>query len=298
MLNEIRSNVTIIEVGPRDGLQNESVILETEIKYNYIKLLLESGLKNIEVSSFVRPEKIPQMQDCSELSMKLADRKNENLIYLVPNLKGLSLALNNKVKSIAVFTATSETFNKKNINATIEESINRITPVIADAKSKNIYIRGYLSTVFGCPYEGKSSDETLLNLCKFLIDSGVNEISLGDTIGAATPLQVKHIVNLIKNNFDLSKFAFHFHDTKGMAVANVLTAFECGASRFDSSSGGLGGCPYADGATGNVATEDLIYLFDSMGVQTGIDINKLVKASRYILQNLKKESTSKYFNSL
>jgi hydroxymethylglutaryl-CoA lyase len=301
MLGHLPKRVRIVEVGPRDGLQNEKIIVPLELKCQFIKDLAAAGLKDIEATSFVRASKIPQMGDGAELMRLLkneASLAHHHLISLVPNLKGMEEAINLGVKDIAVFTSISNTFNQKNINATIDESLLRIEEVMNLARQHNIRTRGYISTVFGCPYEGKTELETLVKMAHKLKNLGVYEISLGDTIGVANPLQVTKVIECLKGEFDLGFFSMHFHDTRGMAVANALTSLEMGITSFDSSAGGLGGCPYAVGATGNVATEDLYYLFHSMGIETGIDIKKLVEASTGILKILNREAPSKYLKAL
>ena len=296
MLNSLPKKVRIVEVGPRDGLQNEKTIVSLEDKVTLIKMLSQAGLHEIEASSFVRAEKIPQMSDGMELYSALVNDgslKNTKLISLVPNDKGLDNALSVGVKEIAVFTATSNTFNQKNINATVDESLKRIDGVMSRANKEGLKTRAYISTVFGCPYEGKTSIAELKRVAYHLENLGVHEISLGDTIGVANPLQVKETIEFLKADFNLDFFAMHFHDTRGMAVANILASLELGITSFDSSAGGLGGCPYAKGASGNVATEDLVYLFSNMGIETGIDMDKLAQASSFILGKLSKTSASK-----
>jgi hydroxymethylglutaryl-CoA lyase len=296
MLNSLPKKVRIVEVGPRDGLQNEKTIVSLEDKVTFIKMLAQAGLHEIEANSFVRAEKIPQMSDGMELYSSLVNDgslKNTKLISLVPNEKGLDNALSVGVKEIAVFTATSNTFNLKNINATVDESLKRIDGVMARANKEGLKTRAYISTVFGCPYEGKTSIAELKRVAYHLENLGVHEISLGDTIGVANPLQVKETIEFLKADFNLNFFAMHFHDTRGMAVANILASLELGITSFDSSAGGLGGCPYAKGASGNVATEDLVYLFSNMGIETGIDMEKLAQASSFILGKLSKTSASK-----
>lgn len=296
MLNSLPKKVRIVEVGPRDGLQNEKTIVSLEDKVTFIKMLSLAGLHEIEANSFVRAEKIPQMSDGMELYSELVNDgslKNTKLISLVPNEKGLDNALSVGVKEIAVFTATSNTFNQKNINATVDESLKRIDGVMARANKEGLKTRAYISTVFGCPYEGKTSIAELKRVAYHLENLGVHEISLGDTIGVANPLQVKETIEFLRADFNLDFFAMHFHDTRGMAVANILASLEMGITSFDSSAGGLGGCPYAKGASGNVATEDLVYLFSNMGIETGIDMEKLAQASSFILGKLSKTSASK-----
>lgn len=296
MLGSLPKKVRIVEVGPRDGLQNEKTIISLADKVTFIKMLSEAGLHEIEANSFVRAEKIPQMSDGVELYKSLSmesSLKNTKLISLVPNDKGLENALSSGVKEIAVFTATSNTFNQKNINATVDESLKRIEGVMKKANSEGLKTRAYISTVFGCPYEGKTSLAELKRVAYALENLGVSEISLGDTIGIANPQQVQEVITFLKADFDLDFFAMHFHDTRGMAVANVLASLDMGITSFDSSAGGLGGCPYAKGASGNVATEDLVFLFSSMGIETGIDMEKLSLASKFILEKLGKTSSSK-----
>jgi hydroxymethylglutaryl-CoA lyase len=300
MFTNLPKNARIIEVGPRDGLQNEKTILETEDKEKFIDMLVDAGLSSIEITSFVRAPKIPQMGDAKELFRSISKKNYFSNIHapcLVPNLKGMENAVELGVKEIAIFTATSNTFNKKNINATITESLERFVPVVDLANKNGIKIRGYVSTVFGCPYEGDTSVETLLDVMKSLNDFGCYEISLGDTIGVATPLQTKNVLEKVSSQFSMDKVAMHFHDTRGMAIANIMASLEMGATNFDSSAGGLGGCPYAKGSTGNVATEDVLYLLNSLGIETGVDIAKLSKASEFILSKVKKESPSKYLKA-
>ncbi len=300
MLKNLPKKVRIVEVGPRDGLQNEKSIVSLPDKVTFIKKLSAAGLMEIEATSFVRAEKIPQMSDGKELYSKLKsdpDLINTKLISLVPNMVGIEAAIEVGVKDIAVFTSTSNTFNQKNINASIDESLDKITKVMNVAKAHNIRARGYISTVFGCPYEGKTSLDILKKVADKLFELGVYEISLGDTIGIANPKQVTEVIEFLSKDFKLDTFAMHFHDTRGLAVANVLTSLELGMTSFDSSAGGLGGCPYALGASGNVATEDLVNLFHSMGIETGVDIKKLAEASQFILSSLKRESPSKYLKA-
>jgi hydroxymethylglutaryl-CoA lyase len=300
MFNKLPKSVRIIEVGPRDGLQNEKVVLSTADKVQFIDKLVDAGLKSIEVTSFVRPDKIPQMSDAKELFKIISKKEYFNDIHtpcLVPNLKGMELAMEQGVKEIAIFTATSNTFNQKNINATISESLKRFEPVVTMAQKNNVKIRGYVSTVFGCPYEGETSTETLLSIIKSLKDFGCYEISLGDTIGVGNPLQTRDILEKVFKTFKPSDIALHFHDTRGMALANIVAALEMGAIHFDASAAGLGGCPYAKGATGNLATEDVVHMLQSMGIETGVDMKKLSVASEFILGKLNKETPSKYLKA-
>ncbi|OVE81800.1 hydroxymethylglutaryl-CoA lyase [bacterium K02(2017)] len=293
--------IKIVEVGPRDGLQNEALNVSTADKFSFIKKLADSGLTTIEATSFVNPKWVPQMADAIDLFSLIKaddDLKNVKFPCLVPNQRGLESAIAAGVKDIAFFTATSDTFNKKNTNVTVGESLKKLEDIVATAKAHQINIRGYISTVFGCPYEGISSLKSLLQVIHAYLDLGIQEISLGDTIGVATPSQVKEILSQIAAaQFDLKHFAMHFHDTRGMAVVNSYVSLQEGIRIFDSSAGGLGGCPYANGATGNVATEDLFYLFESCELETGIDLKKLMQASEFILGKVAKQSPSKVFGA-
>jgi hydroxymethylglutaryl-CoA lyase len=295
----VRSNfpkkVRIVEVGPRDGLQNEKQVIETCDKENLIRLLAKAGHQSIEVTSFVRPDKVKQMSDASELYPKVKDLEGGSALpCLVPNMKGLENALKLGVKEIAVFTAASDTFNHKNTNVTISQSFDRIKPVIELALKENIKVRGYVSTAFGCPYEGSVNKNVVYKVASKLRDFGCYEISLGDTIGSGTPITVSAVLDLFDN---VSDIALHFHDTRGMALANVMCGLSYGVSVFDASAGGLGGCPYAKGATGNLATEDLVYLCESLGIKTGIDLAAQVDASEFILKKLNKKTTSKFLQA-
>jgi hydroxymethylglutaryl-CoA lyase len=300
MFGHLPKKVRIVEVGPRDGLQNEKTIVSIEDKAKYIELLSLAGLRDIEAMSFVRADKIPQMSDGKTLYQNLAKNshlKNIHLISLVPNKKGMEDAISVGVKDIAVFTATSNTFNQKNINATIDESLVKIAEVCHMAKVHKIRVRGYISTVFGCPYEGETSIDQFLKVAKTLRDLGVYEISIGDTIGVANPLQVKKFLEVVLKDFDADFLAMHLHDTRGLATSNIVASLEYGIKNFDSSSGGLGGCPYAVGASGNVATEDIVNLFHSMGIETGVDLAKLAIASQFILQSIGRKSESRFLNA-
>jgi hydroxymethylglutaryl-CoA lyase len=292
--------IRIVEVGPRDGLQNEKAILSTEDKFTFISMLAESGLKCIEVTSFVKAPAIPQMADAHDLYTRVTkELKGTGISFpcLVPNLKGYETAVRLGVKEIAVFTATSDSFTKKNINASIEESFDRIGEVFQEAKKDGVLVRGYVSTAFGCPYEGEIDVKKLISVTKRLFDLGAYEVSIGDTIGVAKPQQVRGAIRALKNEFSLGKLAMHFHDTRGMALTNIHVSLEEGITTFDSSAGGLGGCPYAKGATGNVATEDLWYLLYSEGLETGIDIEKLSRASQFILSQLNRQTESKFLRA-
>ncbi|MBL7686209.1 MAG: hydroxymethylglutaryl-CoA lyase [Deltaproteobacteria bacterium] len=289
--------VTITEVGPRDGLQNEKVNLSTSQKVQFIDALTDAGFQSIEVTSFVNPKWVPQMGDAWEVYKKVHKKKDVRYMALVPNATGMQKALTANVTSIAVFTAASESFTRKNINMSIEESLEAFKPVIDAAKSSNIWIRGYVSTCFSCPYEGKIDPQKVLEVSEKLLALGVHELSLGDTIGVATPLQVEELLGRFKRKIPFDKIALHFHDTRGTALANVLAGLQQGISKFDSSAGGLGGCPYAPGASGNLASEDLVYMLNEMGIETGIDLSKLVQASKQISKILGRALPSRYLQS-
>lgn len=296
----MHEKVRIVEVGPRDGLQNEKSVLETEDKFQYILMLKEAGLKTIEVTSFVKPPAIPQMGDAVELFTIIRDRlglESVNFPCLVPNMYGYEKAKSLGVQEIALFTATSDSFSKKNVNATIDETFEKMLEVAQEAKKDNIRMRGYISTAFGCPYEGKMEVAKLISVAERFLKLGVYEISVGDTIGVASPGQVKSYLKELVKVVPLSQTAMHFHDTRGMALTNILVSLEEGISVFDSSSGGLGGCPYAKGATGNVATEDVWYLLQSYGIDTGIDIKKLSEASGFILEKVRRNTESKFLKA-
>ena len=278
-------NVRIVEVGPRDGLQNEKKILSTANKFSLIEKLVSCGINHIEATSFVRAPRIPQLADAEDLFTFINESpkcKGVRFSALVPNVKGLGAAISVNVKEIAVFTATSDAFNLKNINATVEESLRRISLVCDGARKKGMKIRGYISTAFGCPYGGDASASAIVRISKALFDMGAYEVVIADTIGTATPEKVVEIVTALKDYFSLDKMAMHFHDTTKMAVANTRVAFEEGITVFDASVGGLGGCPYAQGASGNVATEDLVGLFDSLGVVTGISRKGVKETASWI----------------
>lgn len=273
--------VSIVEVGPRDGLQNETTQLSVQDRFQMVHQLAAAGIKRIEVGAFVSPKWVPQMQGSAELINQIqAQResfaKDVRFSALVPNEKGMLDAIETPIHEVAIFGACSESFSKRNINCTIAESLERFKAVTKIAKSKKIKVRGYLSTVFGCPYEGFVDPSVVVKLAREMFKLGVYEVSIGDTIGVATPKQVKHVIKLLKRIAPAKKFAMHFHDTRGTALANVVAALEAGIMTFDSSIGGLGGCPYAKGSSGNLATEDLLYMLEGMGYKTGVDLETLV----------------------
>jgi hydroxymethylglutaryl-CoA lyase len=275
-------SVKVVEVGPRDGLQNEKVTIPTEAKVEYITALADAGLKVIEAGAFVSPKWVPQMADTAEVYREIPKDPGVEFPVLVPNMKGLERAIEAGVKSIAIFTAASDTFNKRNINMTIDESFANYAPVAARARAEGMRVRGYISTAFGCPYEGDVPAEKVLEVSARLLDLGCYEVSVGDTIGVGTPMQVQGVVGMLLQVIPASKLAMHFHDTRGTALANTLAALEMGIATFDASSGGLGGCPFAPGASGNLATEDLVYMLDHMGIETGVSLDLLVAASSIV----------------
>lgn len=292
------THITLVEVSPRDGLQNEARPIALEDKLRFIRLLEDAGLKEIEATSFVRPDAIPQLADGAELMAQLMAAPKAHYSVLVPNMKGLEKALAAGVREVAVFVATSDAFSLRNINADVETSYTRIAPVVKGARDAGLKVRGYLSTVFGCPYEGEIAPAKVQAGVERLLALGCYEVSLGDTTGIANPVQVKEVLGLLLKNVEPCQLAGHFHDTYGMAIANIMACLEMGLSRFDASAGGLGGCPYARGASGNVATEDVLWLCQSLGIHTGVDVTKVIAASRFLLAKLGRESLSKTHRAL
>ena len=294
-MTDLPRRVTVVEVGPRDGLQNETETVPTAVKIGFIEKLADAGLTAIEITSFVKPSAIPQLADAADVVRGVRRRSGLRLPVLVPNMKGFDAARAVGVREIAVFTAASETFNRRNINCGIEESIERFRPVVAAAAADKIRVRGYISTAFGCPFEGKIEPESVREVVHMLFDLGIEEISIGDTIGVATPNQVYDVIEtLYASGVTRDALALHFHDTRGTALANVCAGLDCGVTVFDSSAGGLGGCPYAPGATGNLATEDLIYLLDGLGVSTGVSLSGVVEASLYLARETGRRPPSRY----
>jgi hydroxymethylglutaryl-CoA lyase len=298
MNSNLPDKVTIVEVGPRDGLQNESMMVPVDVKLQLIKLLEIAGLTVIEATSFVSPKWVPQMADAEQLMQKLNQEKHIRYPVLTPNLQGFERAIAAGAKEVAIFGAASESFSQKNINCSIDESLTRFQPVIDAAKLANIPVRGYVSCVMGCPYEGKIDASAVAHVADTLYQMGCYEISLGDTIGTGTPKVAEKLISVVSQKVPLDKLAAHFHDTYGQALANILAVLNMGVSTLDSAVSGLGGCPYAKGASGNVATEDLIYMLDGMGIETGVDINKLVSAGQMISDYLKRKPSSKVASAL
>lgn len=287
------NQVKIVEVSPRDGLQNEAKIVPTEIKIDFINRLSETGLSFIEVTSFVSPKWIPQLADNHEVLNGIHQKSHITYPVLVPNLKGLDAAIHANVKEIAVFTTPSEAFSQHNTNCTVTESLERIDKVVEKAKAHKMRIRAYLSCVLGCPYEGEIAPEKVANLADHLYNMGCYEISLGDTIGVGTPLKTKRLLESVSKNVPISHLAVHLHDTYGCALANIFAALQEGIAVIDSSVAGLGGCPYAKGAAGNVATEDVVYMLNDMKIESGIDLKKLISVGRFISHYLNKKPQSK-----
>jgi len=290
--------VKIVEVGPRDGLQNESVTVPAEIKVQLVDKLADAGLPVIEVGAFVSPKWVPQMATSSDVFQQIDKRNGVSYPMLVPNLKGLELAHAAGVQEIALFAATTETFSQKNTNCSIAESIDRFNAVIDAALALDIKVRGYISCVLGCPYEGEVSADTVLMLAEKMFDRGCYEVSLGDTIGVGTAGQAQALVEKLARHMPVQQLAAHFHDTYGQALANIYAVLQCGISVIDSSVAGLGGCPYAKGATGNVATEDVVYMLRGMGIDSGVDMDKLLEAGQFISDFLGREPVSRAATAL
>ncbi|MFA1819266.1 hydroxymethylglutaryl-CoA lyase [Virgibacillus oceani] len=285
--------VQIKEVGPRDGLQNEKKRISTADKVNWINMLSDSGVKEIEYSSFVHPKWIPALADAHEVGKKIKRNPDVRYSALVPNIKGLDLALETGIDGASVFMSASEAHNKRNINKSIDETFPVLGEVIQEAKKAGKHVTGYVSTVFDCPYEGKISPEAVIRVSDQLLEYGVDDLSLGDTIGTAVPSQVEELLESMMERYSKDQLIMHFHDTRGMAIANIMTSMEYGITRFDSAVGGLGGCPYAPGAAGNVATNDILYLMHGLGIKTGICEKKLQEAALYIQNKLDKNLPSK-----
>ena len=292
-LADVPPAVTIVEVGPRDGLQNEQQVVPLEAKIRLIEDLAEAGLKVIEAGAFVSPRWVPQMADSAEVLARIRRRPGVRYPVLVPNLKGLEAALVAGADEIAVFAAASESFSRKNINCSIAESLERFAPVIERARAEGVRVRGYVSCVVGCPYEGAIAPSAVAGVAGRLHGMGCYEISLGDTIGVGTPRKVAEMVRAVAGVVPVPALAIHAHDTWGQALANVLTCLEMGIAVVDSSLAGLGGCPYAPGASGNLATEDLVYMLEGMGVATGIDAGRLAAAGAAICETIGRGSRTR-----
>ena len=291
-------HVKIVEVGPRDGLQNEKQAIDTATKVELIARLGASGLKTIEATAFVSPKWVPQMADNAEVMRQITRLSGVTYPVLTPNLKGLEAALATGVTEVAVFAAASEAFSQKNINCSIAESIERFVPVIESAREHGVAVRGYVSTVVGCPYQGDVPPEKVAEVSKALFDLGCYEISLGDTIGVGTPLKVQTMLAEVSKAVPMDKLAGHFHNTYGMAIANIYASLQMGMAVFDASVAGLGGCPYAKGASGNVATEDVVYLLNGLGIDSGVDLTRVVETAVWVSAQLGRAPASNVAKAL
>jgi len=289
----MKTSVRIVEVGPRDGLQNEPGSVPTAVKVELIERLADAGLPAVEATAFVSPKWVPQMADHTEVLERVRRKPGVSYPVLTPNLKGFEAARAAGAKEVAVFGAASESFSKKNINCTIAESLERFSPVVSEAKKHNVKVRGYVSCVLGCPYEGEVKPAKVAEVAGALYDMGCYEVSLGDTIGVGTPKKTQTMIEACLKRVPAEKLAGHYHDTYGQALANIYASMELGVATFDSSVSGLGGCPYAKGASGNVATEDVLYMLEGLGIETGINLDKVVDTGLWISAFLKREPGSK-----
>lgn len=288
----------LVEVGPRDGLQNEKTSLPAAIKIELIERLAACGLKTIEATAFVSPKWVPQMADAAAVMAGIRQREGVSFPVLVPNEKGLEAALAAGAREIAVFAAASEAFSQKNINCSIKASLERFKPVLTRARDADVKVRGYVSCVLGCPYQGEVAPQAVADVAWALFEMGCYEISLGDTIGVGTPEKTKALIETVGRRVPIKKLAGHFHDTYGMAIANIYAALQVGVNVFDASVAGLGGCPYAEGASGNVATEDVVWLLAGLGIDCGVDLDKLVETAHWISLQLGREPVSKVSRAL
>jgi hydroxymethylglutaryl-CoA lyase len=292
------AHVKLVDVGPRDGLQNEKSPVPAEVKIHLVHLLQDAGLKEIEVTSFVSPKWVPQMSDNAQVMAGIERKPGVRYSVLVPNMKGFEAALESKPDEIVVFGAASEAFSQKNINCSIAESIERFAPVVEAARAKGIYVRGATSTAVGCPYEGDVSPERVELVARLMKQIGVQHLGVADTIGVGTPKKVQAAMEATLKHYAIDDVSGHFHDTYGQALVNTMACLEMGIWQFDSSIAGLGGCPYAKGATGNVATEDVVYLLQGLGIETGIDLDKLIDAGKYISDFLQRKPNSRAATAL
>mgnify|MGYP000214782541 CR=1 FL=1 len=291
---QLPEKVEIIEVGPRDGLQNEKSFVPTEVKKEFIQSLKDAGIKEMELTSFVSPKWVPQMGDAAEIVADCLDSDTRNIV-LAPNKKGIERVYMTDCKAVAVFVGVSNTFNQKNINKTTAESLAEVLPLIAELKSKEYFVRACISTAFYCPYEGKVDEDEVLALCGEFVDAGVDELSVADTIGMAAPHESYSLFSKLKDAYPDVLLTAHFHDTRKLALSNILASLQAGVTRFDTSAGGLGGCPFAPGAAGNAATEDVVYMLHRMGIDTGVDLDKMLKAIEVIQPHISRQIESTYF---
>jgi isopropylmalate/homocitrate/citramalate synthase len=290
--------VRIVDVGPRDGLQNEATSVPTAVKIELIERLAEAGLPAVEATAFVSAKWVPQMSDSAQVMAGLRRKPGVAYPVLVPNLQGFEGARAAGAEEIAVFGAASETFSRRNINCSIAESLERFAPVVRTARAAGMRVRGYISCAAGCPYEGEVKAESVAALAEKLYKMGCYEVSLGDTIGVGTPGRIRAMIEAVAKRVPIGRLAGHYHDTYGQALANIYASLEAGVRTFDSSVAGLGGCPYAKGATGNVATEDVIYMLDGLGIETGVDLTKVLRAGQFICRALGREPSSKAARAL
>jgi hydroxymethylglutaryl-CoA lyase len=291
-------SVRIVEVGPRDGLQNESRPVPTAVKVELIRRLAASGLKTIEATAFVSPKWVPQMADAAEVLAGLEPGGDVAYPVLVPNMKGLEAALAAGARQVAVFAAASESFSRRNLNCSIAESLERYAAVVAAARQAGVGVRGYVSCALGCPYEGEVAPRSVADVAAALFDMGCGEISLGDTIGVGTPVRARAMIETVAERVPLDRLAGHYHDTYGMAAANIHASLEAGVAVFDASVAGLGGCPFAPGASGNVATEDVVWLMQGLGIDTGVDLDRLVDTAAWISAQVGRSPGSKVSRAL
>ena len=297
-MNKYPSKVKLVDVGPRDGLQNEKGAVPAAVKIELVHRLQDAGLTEIEVTSFVSPKWVPQMADAAEVMAGIQRKPGVRYSVLTPNMKGFEAAVLSKPDEIVVFAAASEAFSQRNINCSIAESIERFRPVVEAARTSNIYVRGAISCAVGCPYEGEVAPERVERVARLLKGIGVQHMGVADTIGVGTPVKVQRAMDAALKHYDINDVSGHFHDTYGQALANTLISLEMGVWQFDTSSAGLGGCPYAKGATGNVATEDVVYLLHGMGIETGIDLDKLIDAGKFISDFLERKPNSRAATAL
>ncbi len=297
MLSSLPSKVTVIEVGPRDGLQSEPEVVATAQKVALIDDLSQAGYSHLEITSFVNPKWVPQLADATEVATLAKRRPGVVFSALVPNMRGLAAALAAPIDEVVIFASASETFSRRNTNRDIGPSLDAYAEVVQEAQRAQKRVRAYVSTVWGCPYEGAVALSNVELVTERLLSMGVYQVSLGDTIGAATPLRVQRVLEALLARFGHPQLALHFHDTRGMGMANVLAGLDMGITTYDSSLGGLGGCPYAPGASGNIATEDLLYMLGEMGIETGIDLDRVIHASQRMVQVLNRELPSRYLRA-
>ncbi|WP_102263484.1 hydroxymethylglutaryl-CoA lyase [Mesobacillus jeotgali] len=291
---QLPKKVEIIEVGPRDGLQNEKNFVSTDVKKAFISSLKDAGVKEMELTSFVSPKWVPQMGDAAEIVADCLDSSTRNIV-LAPNKKGVERVYMTDCKAVAVFVGVSNTFNQKNINKTTAESLAEVLPLIAELKSKDYFVRACISTAFYCPYEGKVEEDAVIALCGEFVEAGVDELSVADTIGMAAPQESYSLFSKLKGAYPDVLLTAHFHDTRKLALSNIFATLQAGVTRFDTSAGGLGGCPFAPGAAGNAATEDVVYMLHRMGIDTGVDLDKMLKAIEVIQPHISRPIESTYF---